>query len=134
VIRWLRYRPQEFVLGAEALLALAGALVQVRFRSIEAMNRWALPARRDLRSLDELLLAFRRAADRFGGTCLVRALALRRFLARHGHETELRIGVASSPSGLKAHAWLLEGERILIGDGDDAATFTVLTTWFGREA
>jgi len=128
------YRQVEAVLAAQAAVALLGAVLQVRFRSIEAMNRWALPRQRGNRRVDELLLAFRRAADRLGGTCLVRALALRRFLALHGHATELRIGVASGPIGLRAHAWLLEGERILIGDGDEAATFTVLTTWFGREA
>jgi len=127
----LRPSPSEIALFLRAVAALAGAHVQVRFRSVESMQGWATPPARGARPLEDLLLAFRRATDRLGGTCLVRALGLRRFLARHGHSTELRIGVATGAGGLMGHAWLLQGERILIGDGEEAATFKVLTTWFG---
>ena len=78
---------------------------------------------------DQLLIAFGRAANRMPGTCLVRALALQRLLALHGHTSELRIGVAPASSGLAAHAWLIDGDRILIGGGQEAETFTVLATW-----
>lgn len=108
---------------------IAGAHIQVRLRSIDAMRQWALPRASRTGSQDELLLAFWRAANRVPGTCLIRALALQRFLSVHGFASELRIGVAPGPSGLLAHAWLLDGERILIGGGQEAETFTVLTTW-----
>jgi hypothetical protein len=40
-------------------------------------------------------------------TCLVRALAARRLLARHGYPSTLHLGaVARAPHGLDAHAWL----------------------------
>jgi hypothetical protein len=39
-------------------------------------------------------------------TCLVRALAARRLLARHGYASTLHLGVARAPHGLDAHAWL----------------------------
>lgn len=48
-------------------------------------------------------------------TCLVRALAARRLLARHGYASTLRIGVARAPESIDAHAWLECNGAILIG-------------------
>ena len=124
-----RHSLTEIALAARAAAVIAGAHVQVRLRTIVAMRRWAAPPARRTGNQDELLLAFRRAANRLPGTCLIRALALQRFLAVHGCRSELRIGVAPSPGGLQAHAWLIDGEQILIGAGEEADTFTVLTTW-----
>lgn len=124
-----RHSLTEVVLAARAAVAIAGAHWQVRVQPIDAMRRWASPSTRRSEHRDELLLAFRRAANRLPGTCLIRALALQRFLALHGCSSELRIGVAPGSTGLQAHAWLTDGQRILIGGGEEAETFTVLTTW-----
>ena len=52
-------------------------------------------------------------------TCLVRALAAHRLLAKHGHVSDLRIGVAKSvATGFTAHAWVESGGTILIGHTD----------------
>ena len=50
-------------------------------------------------------------------TCLVRAMAGQAFLARYGHETDLRIGVLKDQSekGVKAHAWLESQGLVLLG-------------------
>ena len=50
-------------------------------------------------------------------TCLVRALAGQAFLARYGHETDLRIGVLKEQSEkrVKAHAWLESQGLVLLG-------------------
>ena len=48
-------------------------------------------------------------------TCLVRALAAQRLLARHGYPSTLHLGVARSPDGLDAHAWLECQGATLIG-------------------
>ena len=59
-------------------------------------------------------------------TCLVQALAARRWLARRGVASELVLG-ARKPGGaeLDAHAWLKAGERIVVGgDGQGYAPFT----------
>jgi len=48
-------------------------------------------------------------------TCLVRALAARRLLARHGYPSTLHLGVARAPHGLDAHAWLECQGAILLG-------------------
>jgi hypothetical protein len=47
-------------------------------------------------------------------TCLVRALAAQRLLARHGYPSTLHLGVAKSPE-FEAHAWLECQGAILIG-------------------
>jgi hypothetical protein len=50
-------------------------------------------------------------------TCLVRAIAGQAFLARYGHQTDLRIGVVKDPSEkrVKAHAWLESQGLVLLG-------------------
>lgn len=58
------------------------------------------------------------AADRLvpRTTCLVRALAAQALLARRGHTSQLRLGVAGGSSrAFEAHAWLERDGRILIG-------------------
>lgn len=61
-----------------------------------------------------------------GSTCLSRALVAQALLQRGGHESTLRLGVASSSvAGFEAHAWLEDASGILIG-GEAAAGFTVL--------
>ncbi len=58
--------------------------------------------------------------------CLVRALALQWMLALMGRQTTLKLGVAKNPKGgLSAHAWLEEGDSIVIG-GEEACAFKVL--------
>ncbi|RPH84303.1 MAG: lasso peptide biosynthesis B2 protein [Desulfobacteraceae bacterium] len=51
-------------------------------------------------------------------TCLVRAMAGQAFLARYGHETDLRIGVLKDQSEkrVKAHAWLESRGLVLLGE------------------
>jgi hypothetical protein len=58
------------------------------------------------------------AADRLvpGTTCLVRALAAQVLLARRGHASQLRLGVAGGGGrAFEAHAWLEQDGRVLIG-------------------
>jgi transglutaminase superfamily protein len=58
------------------------------------------------------------AADRVipQSTCLVRALAAQVLLARRGHASQLRLGVAGvGGRAFEAHAWLEQGDHVLIG-------------------
>ena len=61
-------------------------------------------------------------------TCLARALALQRLLAQRGHASELRVGVAKVGQDFSAHAWLVLGDRVLIGD-EDLGQYTALASW-----
>jgi hypothetical protein len=63
-----------------------------------------------------------------GATCLCRALALQKLLARNGHRAELKIGVKKNGELFSAHAWLVRDDRVLIGE-PETGKFVVLTTW-----
>jgi hypothetical protein len=64
----------------------------------------------------EIGWAVRAAGRRLpGGTCLVEALAAQLLLARHGHRSDLKIGVAQSEGNFEAHAWVEIDGRIVVG-------------------
>jgi hypothetical protein len=63
--------------------------------------------------------------------CLPRALALQKLLALHGHESELKIGVAKSGELLEAHAWLIWDGQIIIG-GESASLYVPLAGSLNR--
>ncbi len=55
-----------------------------------------------------------------GASCLTQALAMQRLLARAGHRSELRLGVAlDSGCGLQSHAWVVQDGRVVLGEGAD---------------
>ena len=59
--------------------------------------------------------------------CLVQALAGQVFLARQGHISQIRIGVARKQDGqFQAHAWVEYAGQIIIGGGAGVSQFTVL--------
>ncbi len=50
-----------------------------------------------------------------GSTCLTRALALSRVLRRRGVDARVVIGARRAAAGLEAHAWVTDGERVILG-------------------
>ena len=123
---------REFYLVGHAALVLLEARYRLRHKSVEQLRRWARadkPRRAKFYTRQELQMAFRRAVKWWGGTCLVRALALQRLLARNGHISELRIGVTNSGGSFEAHAWLIDGDEILDDGGREIGEFTLLTSW-----
>lgn len=126
----LRYRTlRDIRLAINAAQVLLEARFRLRYMSVENISRWATLEGERSCAREQLLIAFRRAAARLGGTCLVRALALQRFLSTHGHPSELRLGVGRTERGFEAHAWLVAGEELLEGAGREAEEFTLLTSW-----
>jgi Transglutaminase-like superfamily len=61
-------------------------------------------------------------------TCLPQAMAARIMFNRFGYPAEIRFGVKKSVGGkLQAHAWVFNGDEILIGgEGLDLASYTPL--------
>ena len=65
-------------------------------------------------------------------TCLTQAMAGQLMLARSGHASRVQIGVAKDDNRrFEAHAWLVCGERIVLG-GIIAERYVPLTTWEAR--
>jgi hypothetical protein len=78
--------------------------------------------------LERLLEAFERALRAQPGTpaCLPRSLALRRFLAHHGHAARLALGLRRAGGRLQGHAWVEAGGAILTRDEAFARAFVPL--------
>ena len=58
-------------------------------------------------------------------------LAAHRLLAEHGHDSDLRIGVAKSgAAGFAAHAWVECGGAVLVGQTD--SEYSLLLEWSPR--
>jgi hypothetical protein len=103
---------------------------QLIFRDVAAMRKWAskpgdgsAPAARLAWSVQKACLIFPRAS------CLERALTLQRLLASHGHASKLHIGVCKNDGQFKAHAWLTQGDSVLIGGEELASGYQELTAW-----
>lgn len=64
-----------------------------------------------------------------GINCLPRALALQRMLIRRGCRGTIRFGVRKRIDGLDAHAWLVMGNKVLIGGLPDLHEYAVLASW-----
>ena len=79
-------------------------------------------------SLDRLLVAFRRALSAQPGAlgCLPRSLAMRRFLARHGHDSRLGLGLRRTSGRIAGHAWVEARGEILSGDAPFVRSFARL--------
>ena len=65
----------------------------------------------------------------FNATCLPQALAGRTLLAMQGYDSVIRIGVRrADDGGVQAHAWLLSGDSVVVGDdGERLDSFSPLT-------
>jgi len=69
------------------------------------------------------------AADYLPGQykCLPRAYAAHVLLARHGHASEVRVGVARDPNGkVEAHAWVDCQGRTVVGQVENMERFVRL--------
>jgi hypothetical protein len=107
------------VKAAGVLAAIRLGLWVLSFRSVYRAVRAVSGRRRSPRGPDPSRIAWAvGVAGRIlpENTCLVRALAAQVLLARRGHPSELRVGVASgSGRAFEAHAWLEWNGQVLIG-------------------
>jgi hypothetical protein len=100
-----------------AFLTLTLCQARLRVHNIEKLRIWATDVGTGSKSLERLVWAIKIASRMMpGATCLCCALALQRLLARNGHRSELWIGIEKEGDRFGAHAWLLHGDDILIGD------------------
>jgi hypothetical protein len=121
-------RPDRNLL-CEAWVSLIRARIAVSVVSLPRLRRNLPPAA--CPGADPVRIAWAlRVASRYvpRPTCLVRALAAHRLLAKHGHASDLRIGVAKSgAAGFAAHAWVECGGTVLVGRTD--SEYSVLLEW-----
>lgn len=119
-------------------VALAAVVVVRLFLRVLPLPTWeriaarlrerSRPTRSRVESQD-VAWAVRRASRLIPrASCLTQALSAQLLLSRHGHASQLRIGVARARhNGLRAHAWLESGGRVVIG-GAGADVYEPLST------
>ena len=129
---WLRMS------GAERRSVLAAGLVVAGVRAL----LWVFPYRAVVRLIDATAMPPRgrppapsATAERIAkdvarvarvvprATCLVQALAGEWLIVRAGAPVALQFGVTLGERGLEAHAWLVSGDRIILG-AEEAARFS----------
>jgi hypothetical protein len=123
----LTRREQRLLL--EALLTLAICRARLRIQNIDKLQAWATRAGSRTMAAERLAWAIEVAARRMrGASCLCRALALQRLLAKNGHGSELRIGIEKNDGKFSAHAWLVNGSQVLIG-ASRLEKYELLVAW-----
>lgn len=135
---YLSLTPDDRRLLRQAFAAVLVARIALSVADIAWLRRWAARSgSKDRvtghRPVSRIVWAAQAACRRVpGATCLVSSLALQRLLSRHGHDSELQIGVARNGAAFAAHAWIVcEGEIYDSGGPDDS--YTRLTAWRASE-
>lgn len=107
-------------------LSLALAPFRVVRRTLPASREGAAPSWVLTRTRWAVGAAARVA---FGATCLPQALAANALLSLQGYASTIRIGVRRNDVGaIQAHAWLLSGDRVVVGDdGERLESFSTIT-------
>jgi Transglutaminase-like superfamily len=110
----LSHQDKRLVLGA--VITLAVCQVRLLVQNTDKLYAWATQPGNGTATVERLARAVEIASRRTPGTtCLSSALVLQRLLAKNGHGSELRIGVAKDDGRFSAHAWLIHDSQILIG-------------------
>ena len=120
-------------LAAKCLILVAAVRLGLTFLSYNVVKRWT--PRAPMRLADEGKLkrtawGVARAATLVPrASCLTQALAAQIILARSGYHSDIRIGVRRDDKGaVSAHAWLMSGERIVLGgETHELSDFAILT-------
>jgi hypothetical protein len=131
---FVRLRHRELGLLLQAFIALAVCRARLRAWNVRKLQAWATRAGNGTITVDRLTWAVEVASRKMTGvTCLCRALALQRLLARNGHGSELKIGVEKNDDQFGAHAWLLHDDQVLIG-ASQLGKYELLSAWQARTA
>lgn len=118
-------RPADRKVFLETVNVLVRVRLSLTFSTYDATLRLSerlvgdKKARSDIaQAIDEpTILALRRASRVVPrATCLAQAIAGKTLLARRGHRSTLRFGVAKKGEDFEAHAWLESDGKVIVGD------------------
>jgi Transglutaminase-like superfamily len=123
---------RDWLLFVHAFVTLAVCHTRLRRQNFETLRAWATSEGQGSAPVNRLTWSVGAAAKRMKrATCLCKALALQRLLARNRHYSELRIGVDNSDGQFTAHAWLVHNGRVLTG-GAEMENYKLLAAWATR--
>jgi len=133
--RFLRLPAADQLATAEALVVVLGTRVAVVALPGNVLARWirraasgdGVAAGEPGPVVQTVCWAVRRASLRVpGATCLVQALSGWIMLQRRHRTARIELGVDRRPDGLVAHAWLVVGQRVVLGGADPRARYATL--------
>jgi hypothetical protein len=117
-----------FLRAAWLLLLTTAAVKLLRFRTANRLLRREVAANPGQFSPETICWAVSAAARRIPGcNCLPQALAGAHLLRANGIAADVVLGVATQASRLDAHAWIVHGNRVLLGGAMSEQRYTVLT-------
>jgi len=131
--KFLRLSRENRALLADAFaLVLAVRIAQwiLPWKVVVGTTKWLpLPMRSQV-AIDRLVWAVRSSAARIPhATCLTKALALQRLLARSGYVASVEIGVTKNAGGnFEFHAWVEHQGEPLLERPDELAQYSRLLT------
>lgn len=129
IARFFELPWQDRALLLRAFATVLSVRLALPVFTIERLRRWASEPGSGTASPDRVVWAVKVVSHWTPGTkCLASALTLQRLLSAHGVASELHIGVARRETAFIAHAWLIEGGRVVIGE-QGHEQYALLTTW-----
>jgi hypothetical protein len=131
LVKFLRLEAADKRLVCASFAAIAAFWLGLRVLGYDFMRRFVRLSHAPSRvSPERVSWAVTTSAKLFPSRiCLALALAGQYLLARAGHPSQIRVGVAPTANGrFTAHAWLICGERIVLGgaEQDLAAAYRVI--------
>jgi hypothetical protein len=139
LVRFLGLSTTDKMLLGRCLLAVTAVRLGLSLLSYRALRRWLPKAASGTAASETAARRIVWGVDRAsrlvpGATCLVRAVAAQAILARAGYHSQVRIGVNSDERGnFIAHAWLIGGDRVLLGGAPHELDRYVPLADFGPE-
>ena len=113
-----------FLRALATLPMVAMGLRVAGLRRIQALLADSAPcAQGEAEDIARLVMAAARHGP-YRASCLPTALTLQWLLARHGIDSDLRLGVRKAGERIEAHAWLERGGKPLNACADCASDFT----------
>lgn len=113
----------------EALMVVPLVRLAIAILPFRVVHRYVLTRRRRAATdvprerITRAVAAVSRRIPR--ATCLTQVVAAALLCTRHGHATELRLGVMKTGASLSAHAWLESEGRAVFGE-PEPGTFVAL--------
>jgi Transglutaminase-like superfamily len=136
VVKFLKLGLADKILLMRCGLVVAGIRLGLTLLSYNTLRRWLANAtgRAPASNNDDAVRRIAWGVDRAarlvpGATCLTKAFAAQLLLARAGHRSQMRIGVAKDAQGqMIAHAWLISDGRVVVGgSSEDLQRYVSLT-------
>ncbi len=127
--RFLRMNATQQWLLVEAALLLGVARITILTVPFRRVVPWLQRAPESSACDAATVMAVRQAVTvaarnvPWKAVCLPQAMAAKAMLARRGHGSALHIGAGMADRGLMAHAWLVAGGEVVVGEAgiDDVA-------------